>query len=116
VADTPHRLEACRRAILEKDFNTFAEVVEADSNLMHAVMMTSVPPLFYWQPATLQVIQAVINWRNDGLQACYTIDAGPNVHVLCLEQHAHQVKDLLEQLPGVGEILTATPGGAARLL
>jgi len=116
VADAPRRLEICRRAILEKDFTTFAEVVELDSNLMHAVMMTSVPPLFYWQPATLEVIQAVADWRKDGLPVCYTIDAGPNVHLLCLDQYAHQVKETLEQLSVVEKVITALPGGPARLL
>ena len=116
LADAPRRLEICRQAILDRDFSAFAEVVEQDSNLMHAVMMTAVPPLFYWQPATLEVIQTVINWRKDGLQVCYTIDAGPNVHVLCLEQHTNPVKESLEQLPGVEKVLIARPGGAARLL
>ena len=116
VADAPRRLEICRRAILEKDFTTFAEVVELDSNLMHAVMMTSVPPLFYWQPATLEVIQAVTDWRKDSLPVCYTIDAGPNVHVLCPEEHARQVKKALEQLSVVEKVITAMPGGPARLL
>lgn len=116
LADAPRRLEICRRAILDRDFSAFAEVVELDSNLMHAVMMTSNPPLFYWQPATLQVIQAVIEWRKEGQPLCYTIDAGPNVHVLCLEQYTNLVKESLEQLPGVEKVLIAMPGGAARLL
>ena len=116
LADAPRRLEICRRAILDRDFSAFAEVVELDSNLMHAVMMTSYPPLFYWQPATLQVIQAVIQWRQEGQPLCYTIDAGPNVHVLCLELYARQVKESLEQLPGVEKVLIAMPGGSARLL
>lgn len=116
VADAPRRLEICRRAVLEKDFTAFAEVVELDSNLMHAVMMTSAPPLFYWQPATLEVIQTVIRWRREGLPVCYTIDAGPNVHVLCPEQHAHQVKKALEGLVVVEKVIYATPGGPARLL
>jgi diphosphomevalonate decarboxylase len=116
VADAPRRLEICRRAILEKDFLAFAEVVELDSNLMHAVMMTSVPPLFYWQPATLAVIQAINDWRKDGLPVCYTIDAGPNVHVICLELHARQGKETLEQLSVVEKVITAKPGGPASLL
>ena len=49
---------------------------------MHAVMITSSPPLLYWLPATLAILQAVPNWRKSGLPVCYTIDAGPNVHVL----------------------------------
>ena len=52
VADTPRRLVLCRQAILDRDFESLAELVELDSNLMHAVMMTSMPPLLYWQPAT----------------------------------------------------------------
>lgn len=116
VADAPRRLEICRRAVLEKDFTAFAEVVELDSNLMHAIMMTSAPPLFYWQPATLEVIQTVTRWRRDGLPVCYTIDAGPNVHVLCPELHAHQVKEALEGLAEVEKVINATPGGPARLL
>jgi diphosphomevalonate decarboxylase len=50
VADAPRRLQLCRQAILERDFDALAAITELDSNLMHAVMMTSSPPLFYWQP------------------------------------------------------------------
>jgi len=110
------RLELCRKAILERDFALLTEVVEQDCNLMHAVMMTSAPPLLYWQPATLAVMHAVVDWRQDGLPVCYTIDAGPNVHVLCPSQHTSQVTDRLPKIPGVERILTAHPGGAARLL
>src|SRR5262245_42966382 len=41
VASAPERLERCREAVLTRNFAQLAEVVEADSNLMHAVMMTS---------------------------------------------------------------------------
>ena len=113
---TPRRLELCRKAILERDFAVLTEVVELDCNLMHAVMMTSAPPLLYWQPATLEVMHAVVDWRQDGLPVCYTIDAGPNVHVLCPSQHSAQVTARLAQIQGVERLLTARPGGAARLL
>ena len=77
VADAPRRLEICRNAILQRDFAALAEIVELDSNMMHAVMMTSHPALFYWQAATLTVMQAVQAARAKGLSVCYTIDAGP---------------------------------------
>src|SRR5262245_3865667 len=41
VAGAAQRFEVCQQAVLARDFATFAEVVERDSNLMHAVMMTS---------------------------------------------------------------------------
>jgi diphosphomevalonate decarboxylase len=113
LADAPRRLGICHRAILERNFDALAEVVELDSNLMHAVMMTSTPPLLYWQPATMAILQAVPNWRKSGLPVCYTIDAGPNVHVLTTAVESGQVADRLRQVPGVLSVLTAPAGPAA---
>ena len=86
LADTPRRLELCRRAILERDFEALTAVVELDSDMMHAVMMTSTPALHYWMPASLEVMNAVRSWRAENVPACCTVDAGANVHVLCPEK------------------------------
>jgi diphosphomevalonate decarboxylase len=116
IADSTLRLELCRRAILERDFNGLANVTELDCHLMHAVMMTSTPPLVYWLPATLAVSSAVQAWRKGGLPVCYTIDAGPNVHVICLGSAAREVVKRLKKIPGVGKVLVARPGGPAKLV
>jgi diphosphomevalonate decarboxylase len=116
VADAHRRLEICRLAILDRDFPAFAGIVEQDSHLMHAVMMTGTPSLIYWQPATLAVLHAVRLWRTEGISACCTIDAGPNVHVICTADDAGVVETRLRSLPGVEDVLTAGPGGAARLV
>jgi diphosphomevalonate decarboxylase len=116
VADANRRLEICRNALLERDFLTFADIVEQDSNLMHSVMMTSEPPLYYWQPETLEVMRAVRSWREAGLQSCFTIDAGPNVHVICLAEVADKVKRKLGTLVDINSLLECTPGGPAWLL
>jgi diphosphomevalonate decarboxylase len=57
---------------------------------MHAIAMTGRLPdadwlsgLYYWRPATMALIQAVQEWRQAGLAVCFTIDAGPNVHLIC---------------------------------
>jgi diphosphomevalonate decarboxylase len=116
VAGAPERLAQCRQAILKRDFESFADVTELDSNLMHAVMMTSSPRLIYWQPATLSVMQAIQTWRQESLSVCYTIDAGPNVHAICLAGDQEQVEIRLRQIAGVQEVLVAHPGGPAKLL
>ncbi len=116
VADAPRRIEICREAILTRDFEKFASIVEKDSDIMHAVMMTSNPALFYWHPSTLHVMQSVRNWRAEGIPVFYTIDAGPNVHVITLKEKMDTVKTKLVALEGVQNVLTATVGGAARLL
>lgn len=116
VRDAENRLDLCRDAILKRDFDAFADIVELDSNLMHAVMMTSQPRIYYWQPATLDVMQSVVAWRSSGIPVCFTIDAGPNVHVITNNDYAPEVLQRLEQIPGVLEVLIGQPGKEARLL
>lgn len=116
VADAPRRFDLCRRAILERDFGALASIIELDSDMMHAVMMTSQPQLFYWKPATLAVMEAVRQWRTDGMEVAYTIDAGPNVHVICTQAEMNKVRLMLGEIPGVSQVLAASVGGPARLL
>jgi diphosphomevalonate decarboxylase len=116
VEGAPQRLAACRNAILECDFEVLAQVVELDNHLMHAVMMTSSPRLMYWKPATLVIMQAVGAWREEGIAACYTIDAGPNVHVICEKDCREVVETRLRSLPGVQDVIVAYPGSGARLI
>jgi diphosphomevalonate decarboxylase len=115
VADAPRRLEICRTAILNRDFERFADIIEEDSTLMHAVMMTSHPALFYWLPASLAVMQQVREWRSQNLPAAYTLDAGPTVHVLCPSTYAEKVSAALAEIPGVKRVLRSACGGAAAL-
>jgi diphosphomevalonate decarboxylase len=116
VTDAPRRLETCRNAILRRDFAAFAEIVELDSNMLHAVMMTSHPALFYWLPASLTVIQAVREARSKGQPVCYTVDAGPNIHVITEAAETERTAGFLRSLPGVREVLIAHVGGPAGLL
>jgi len=110
VADAGRRLEACRTAITARDFAHLAHVAEQDSNMMHAVMLTSSPPLLYWAPASLSVMRRVNELRQDGLDVFYSVDAGPNVHCLCTPDAAREVLSALGQVPGVAEILHAETG------
>jgi diphosphomevalonate decarboxylase len=116
VADATRRLDVCRSAILERDFDKLASITELDSNLMHAVMMTSIPALFYWHPETLAIMKEVAAWRQSGLPVCYTVDAGPNVHVICIAEAASEVATRLSSIPGVTKTLCARPGPGASLM
>ncbi|HEX5837124.1 MAG TPA: hypothetical protein VFY26_04785, partial [Anaerolineales bacterium] len=116
VADAPRRLDLCRSAILSCDFDAFASIVELDSDMMHSVMMTSTPALHYWMPASLEVMNRVRAWRAEGLPACYTVDAGPNIHVICPETEAHIIDKRLRDIPGVQDVLVARAGGPAKIV
>lgn len=116
INTAPNRLDRCRQAILKRDFGAFADVVEQDSDLMHAVMRTSSPPLDYMQPATHRIIAEVKAWRKQGHKVFTTVDAGPNVHVICLDDEQVFMQNALMSLPGVNEVLTAKPGSSAGLI
>jgi diphosphomevalonate decarboxylase len=70
----------------------------------------------YWQAATVDTFHAVRKWRADGLPAAYTVDAGANVHVICLSEQAGAVEKRLRELPGVKDVLVARVGGPARII
>ncbi len=116
VATAPDRLAQARLAVLARDFAALANVVELDSLMMHAVMITSSPVLMYWQPATVAVMHAVRQWRANGLAACATIDAGPNVHVVCTAGAADEVALRLRVIPGVRQVIAARVGGPAHII
>jgi diphosphomevalonate decarboxylase len=116
VQDTGRRLQLCKDALMEKDFQSLASIAEEDSNMMHAVMMTSSPSLLYWRPPTLKIMQSVVDWRRDGLEVFYTIDAGPNVHCICSEDDAPEIKDYLLDFDGVIDVIQGNTGDDARLI
>jgi len=116
VTDAKRRMDLCRQAILKKDFKTLAAVTELDSNLMHAVMMTSDPALFYWHSDSLAIMKAVKAWQGEGLPVTYTLDAGPNVHVICLRSAMGKILTRLRSFPAVIDVLKGVPAGPARLL
>jgi diphosphomevalonate decarboxylase len=67
-------------------------------------------------PISFVLTEAVRKWRSAGLKACYTLDAGPNVHCLCPLDETEEIRKRLEAVPGVIQVITAGAGGAARLL
>lgn len=116
VEQAPARVKICRQAILDRDLETLGREMEEDAVAMHAVAMTARPPVYYWTPDTLRIMRAVVEWRAQGLPVYYTIDAGPNVHCLCEQDHRGTVEHHLRSLPGVAQVLVACPGREAHLV
>ena len=102
-----------RNLILEDDFDTVGQLAETNCLYMHAVMMTSQPSLFYWQPATLTIMKAIQRLRNEGLPCYFTIDAGPNVHCLCRSGSLLELQQIINQIEGVEQTILVKPAGDA---
>jgi diphosphomevalonate decarboxylase len=112
----PARHDRVRSALLARDFGRLAQAVEEEAIDLHLIAMSATPPTFYWQPATLAVLEAVRRWRDDGLEVCATIDAGPNVHVLCTDAHVAQVREALDAVAGVNHVIADEVGDGPRIV
>ncbi len=115
IASLSCALSEVRDAIAARDIRLLGPIIERDALAMHGVMMTGTPSLIYWQPETLELIHAVRHWRAQGLPVYFTIDAGPNVHLICEAEHASEVAARALALPGVMRILASAPGPAPSL-
>ena len=115
LAGVNERLGECRAAILARDFERLAPVVEADSEWMHAVMRTSDPALRYWTKETEILLWTLRHWRAQGRAVCGTVDAGPNVHVICLEAEADWLLKEFKGMPFVQSVFMAEPASGVRL-
>ena len=101
-------------ALAARDLPRLGAAMERSTYKMHACMQTSVPPIRYWKPRTVEVLEAMEAMRAEGVEAWCTMDAGPNVKVLCTAAHAPAVVARIEAL-GM-EALELGIGGDAHLL
>lgn len=109
-------LETIRRGILARDLAVVGTAMEHNCLKMHAVALAAQPSLLYWKPATLAVIHRVLELRAEGLEAYFTIDAGPQVKVLCQLGDRDAVTAALREIPGVHRVLLSHPGAGAELM
>ena len=108
----PERIKAAEAAIAAKDLDTLGPIIEADALEMHSVMMSSEPALRYFGCEVGQFLALIRDIRQDrGLGCYFTIDAGPNVHVITTPSDAQQVSDIIkENYPGVVVLEDKTGG------
>ncbi len=109
-------LDQMRSAIRDRNLEAVGIIAEHSAMKLHALMMSSRPPLVYWNSGTMSVVNEVHRMRKENLQAYFTIDAGPQVKVICLEKDSSIIANRLQSLGDVHAVIKAAPGPAARLL
>jgi diphosphomevalonate decarboxylase len=108
-------LAEARNAIATRDLDALGMLAEHNALKMHAVGLAARPPLLYWRGATVDCIHRVWTLRSEGVRGYVTIDAGPQVKVLCEPGDAARIADALREVPGVDRVLTCAPGGGAEV-
>lgn len=117
VEHNPKDLQAMQQAIAAADFTRVGELTEMNALRMHATMLGAVPPVRYMGAATMRILDDVQAMRRQGLQAYATMDAGPNVKVLCQRSAAQAVAARLTQLLGQqGRVVVARAGPGVSIM
>lgn len=116
LAGLPERTTDLISAISRRDFQAFGRIIEAEALEMHAVMMSSQPTLHYLTKKTIDVLSWIRERRMRGdLPGFFTLDAGPNIHLICERQHTDHVVQLLRrELPEI-ELMTDEIGSGSSL-
>jgi diphosphomevalonate decarboxylase len=108
-------LKEMRTALKEQNFEKVGELTEFSCFKMHGLAMSALPALFYWNDATVEAIRIIRELRKNGTAAYLTIDAGPQVKILCLPEAVDDVKQALQTVDGIKKILVCRPGPAAAI-
>lgn len=105
-----------KAAIAAKDFVRLGEITEANGMKMHGTMLGAEPPLSYWEPDSIVAIKTVQALRKQGIPCYVTMDAGPNVKVLCRLSQAETIKAALSEHFAADKLIITEPGQGIREL
>ena len=110
VESAQDAFDSAVHALGERDLEALIAAMETSTMRMHASAMGASPPILYWKPASLGAIETVHALRSQGTLCGWTMDAGPNVKVLCHRRDAEGVEAALAQVPGVASTMVCRPG------
>lgn len=78
------------------DLESFGRIIEGEALTLHAMMMASPTPYLLLQPNTISIIQRLQDYRaSSGLPIYFTLDAGPNPHILYPHSIAKQAQQFI---------------------
>ena len=104
----PEAMDALER----KDIEKLGDVVRLSYMRMHAVLLAADPPIRYWLPGTIAIIQECQRLRKEGIGAWETIDAGPQVKIVCLQPDEERIMRRIQGIDSEIETILSRPGKA----
>ncbi len=109
-------LKEARQAVLARDLEALGTVAERSCFKMHGLCLGSCPPLVYLRPASLAAVERVWELRRAGHAGYVTMDAGPQVKVLCLPGESSFFACQLAAVPGVVRVWQHAPGAGVEIV
>jgi diphosphomevalonate decarboxylase len=116
ISSSRQNLDEMRTTIIGKNFEKLGEISEQSCLKMHALAMSANPGLIYWNSTTTTLIHLVRELRQNNIQCYFTIDAGPQVKILCLPKDSKKIENFLKEVHGVKKTIHTSLGPGATLI
>lgn len=118
--DAEQTCARARQALLDRDLQQLGEAMRASYLRMFATMLAATPPVRYWSPATVAVLELAEALRADGIPVHETMDAGPQVKLVTTADHTQAVGTAVEEtFSDYGweppAMIVSAPGPGARI-
>jgi len=98
IAQAHENINELYLALITGDQEKFMAVVENEALSLHAMMMTSNPSFLLLKPNSLELINLIRRFRKEShVPVCFTIDAGPNIHMLYFHENEPDVKAFIKR-------------------
>ena len=109
-------MQAMKKAIADRDIPTIGHIAEENAMRMHALTLSADPAYTYFDVETLTAIRLVHELRDSGINAYYTMDAGPNVKVIYDRHDRQTILDKLSPVFGRERLVVSQPGPGVTII
>lgn len=116
LESTAKDLIEIKKAIQSHDFQKVGEITESNGMKMHGTMLGANPPLSYWEPDSVVAMQLVRQLRKEGIPCYFTMDAGPNVKVLCRLSDSEKIKARFAVVFRAEQLIVSRPGKGLQIM
>lgn len=116
VSSTSDDLAAIKEAIADQDIVKTGEIAERSALKMHALNLSANPPFNYWSPDSIVAMRKVSTLREMGYPAYLTMDAGPNVKLICRASDMDALYTILREDYREDQLVKAKPGPGIQFL
>ena len=103
------KIEKLKKYIELKKFTAFGELIEKEALELHAMILTSSSPIIYWEPMTIKLMKLIQQWRKEGLECYFTIDAGPHLKIIIEDKNKQKILNKLSTIQGLANLIVNKP-------
>lgn len=116
ISSTKEDLIDMKSAIKKQDIVKVGEIAERSALKMHALNLSANPPFNYWSPESIEAMRMVSELRKQGYPVYLTMDAGPNVKLICKASQMEELMEKLLQTFHKEQLVMAKPGPGIQIL